>query len=202
MVDSQKKESSGAADQNGAFRFQDVPPGTTQFTVDAEGYLALTESSDVKVRVENNVDLLLKKRPKNANVTVGKGEIFIKQQIQFAIDSATILPESNGLLTEIADVLIKNPRIKRVEVQGHTDNTGTPDHNKQLSNDRAAAVVTWLSSHGVAADRMTAVGYGQTKPLVPNVTAGNRAKNRRVQFIIADQDPAAEAPAKPKPAKK
>jgi outer membrane protein OmpA-like peptidoglycan-associated protein len=149
---------------------------------------------DVKVRVDNNADLVMKKRPKNANVTVGKGEIFIKQQIQFAVDSATILPESNGLLNEIADALVKNPRIKRVEVQGHTDNTGTPDHNKQLSNDRAQAVVSWLSSHGVAADRMTAAGYGQTKPLVPNVTAGNRAKNRRVQFIIADQDPAQEAP--------
>jgi outer membrane protein OmpA-like peptidoglycan-associated protein len=193
VVDSAKKENSGAADQNGAFRFQDVAPGTAQLTVDAEGYLALTENVDVKVRVDNNADLLLKKRPKNANVTVGKGEIFIKQQIQFAIDSATILPESNGLLTEIADVLIKNPRIKRVEVQGHTDNTGTPDHNKQLSNDRAGAVVLWLSSHGVGADRMTAVGYGQSKPLVPNVTAGNRSKNRRVQFIIADQDPASEA---------
>ena len=198
VVDSAKKENSGAADQNGAFRFQDVAPGTSQLTVDAEGYLALTENLDVKVRVDNNADLLLKRRPKNANVTVGKGEIFIKQQIQFAIDSATILPESNGLLTEIADVLIKNPRIKRVEVQGHTDNTGTPDHNKQLSNDRAGAVVLWLSSHGVGADRMTAVGYGQSKPLVPNVTAGNRAKNRRVQFIIADQDPAPEAAPRPK----
>jgi len=190
IIDAAKKENSGAADQNGAFRFQDVTPGTAQIIVDADGYLALTENLDVKVRVDNNADILLKKRPKNANVTVGKGEIFIKQQIQFAIDSATILPESNGLLNEIADALVKNPRIKRVEVQGHTDNTGTPDHNKQLSNDRAAAVVSWLSSHGVAADRMTAVGYGQTKPLVPNVTAGNRAKNRRVQFIIADQDPA------------
>ncbi|MEA2753302.1 MAG: hypothetical protein QOI41_7445 [Myxococcales bacterium] len=198
IVDSAKKENSGAADQNGAFRFQDVAPGTAQVVVDADGYLALTENIDVKVRIDNNADLLLKKRPKNANVTVGKGEIFIKQQIQFAIDSATILPESNGLLTEIADVLIKNPRIKRVEVQGHTDNTGTPDHNKQLSNDRAGAVVLWLSSHGVGAERMTAVGYGQSKPLVPNVTAGNRAKNRRVQFIIADQDPAPEAAPRPK----
>lgn len=190
IIDAARKESSGAADQNGAFRFQDVTPGTAQVVVDADGYLALTENVDVKVRIENNADILLKKRPKNANVTVGKGEIFIKQQIQFAIDSATILPESNGLLNEIADALVKNPRIKRVEVQGHTDNTGTPDHNKQLSNDRAAAVVAWLTSHGVAADRLTPVGYGQTKPLVPNVTAGNRAKNRRVQFIIADQDPA------------
>lgn len=198
MVDAQKKESNGTSDQNGAFRFAELPPGEVQITVDVDGYLALTEKGEVKARQDNNVDLVMKKRPKNANVTVGKGEIFIKQQIQFAVDSATILPESNGLLTEIADVLIKNPRIKRVEVQGHTDNTGTPDHNKQLSNERASAVVSWLSSHGVGAERMTAVGYGQSKPLVPNVTAGNRAKNRRVQFIIADQDAAPDAAPKPK----
>ncbi len=194
IVDSSRRADSGTADQNGAFRFQDVAPGDVDVTVDADGYLALTERVAVKVRQDNTADLLLKKRPKNANVTVGKGEIFIKQQIQFAIDSATILPESNGLLTEIADALVKNPRIKRVEVQGHTDNTGTPDHNKQLSEDRARAVTSWLSMHGVSADRMTPVGYGQTKPLVPNVTGGNRAKNRRVQFIIADQDPARDAP--------
>ena len=194
LVDVAKKELNGTADQNGSFRFADIMPGKVQFTVDADGYLALTDELEVKVRQDNNADLLLHKRPKNANVTVGKGEIFIKQQIQFAVDSATILPESSGLLTEIADALIKNPRIKRVEVQGHTDNTGTPDHNNQLSNDRAGAVVTWLTSHGVGGDRLTARGYGQTKPLVPNVTAGNRAKNRRVQFIIADQEPAPDAP--------
>jgi outer membrane protein OmpA-like peptidoglycan-associated protein len=199
IVDSARKENSGTADQNGSFRFAEVTPGDVQVTVDADGYLALTDRVDVKVRQDNNADLLMKKRPKNANVTVGKGEIFIKQQIQFAIDSAVILPESNGLLTEIADVLIKNPRIKRVEVQGHTDNTGTPDHNKQLSDDRAASVVTWLTAHGVTGDRLTPHGYGQTKPLVPNVTAGNRAKNRRVQFIIADQDPAPDATPAAKP---
>jgi len=198
MVDAQKKESNGTSDQNGAFRLAELSPGEVQISIDAEGYLASTEKADVKPRQDSAVDLVLKKRPKNANVTVGKGEIFIKQQVQFLVDSATILPESNGLLTEIADVLIKNPRIKRVEVQGHTDNTGTPDHNKQLSNDRASAVVSWLASHGVAADRMSATGFGQSRPLVPNVTAGNRAKNRRVQFIIADQDPAPAAKPKAK----
>jgi outer membrane protein OmpA-like peptidoglycan-associated protein len=193
-VDFSKKEAQASADQNGAFRFEQVAPGVAQFTVDADGYLALTDSVDVKPRMDNVAELKVVKRPKNANVTVGKGEIFIKQQIQFAIDSATILPESNGLLTEIADVLIKNPRIHRVEVQGHTDNTGTPDHNKTLSDERANAVVSWLTAHGVENGRMTPVGYGQTKPIVPNVTAGNRQKNRRVQFIIADQDPAQPAP--------
>ena len=193
LIDASKKESPGTADQNGAFRFSEISPGEAQLVVDADGYLALTEKLDVKARQDNTADLLMKKRPKNANVTVGKGEIFIKQQIQFAVDSAVILPESSGLLTEIADALVKNPRIKKVEVQGHTDNTGTPDHNKQLSDDRAGAVVTWLSSHGVAGDRLSPKGFGQTKPLVPNVTAGNRAKNRRVQFIIVDQEPEPKA---------
>ena len=204
IVDSAKKEISGTSDQNGAFRFAELPPGEVQMTADAEGYLALTDKVDVKARQDNAAALGMKKRPKNANVTVGKGEIFIKQQIQFAVDSATILPESNGLLIEIADALIKNPRVKRVEVQGHTDNTGTPDHNKQLSEDRANAVVAWLATHGVANDRLTGRGYGQSKPLVPNVTAGNRAKNRRVQFIIADQDPATPEPGpapRPRPKK-
>lgn len=188
VVDTGKKEFSGAADGSGSFRFEQLGLGDAQVTVDADGYLALTENVDIKAQKDNAADLLLKKRPKNSNVTVGKGEIVIKQQIQFAVDSATILPESNGLLSEIADAIIKNPRIHRIEVQGHTDNTGTADHNKQLSDDRANAVVTWLTSHGVAADRLAARGYGQTKPLVPNVTAQNRAKNRRVQFIIVDQD--------------
>ena len=61
-----------------------------------------------------------------------------------------ILPASTGLLTEIADVLLKNPRIRKVEVQGHTDGTGSPAHNMKLSEDRASSVVAWLTAHGVA----------------------------------------------------
>jgi outer membrane protein OmpA-like peptidoglycan-associated protein len=199
VVDVAKKELNGSSDAMGGFRFELVTPGEAQVTADAEGYLASTEKVDIKPRQDNTFDIQLKKRPKNANVTVGKGEIVIKQQIQFAVDSAVILPTSNGLLTEIADALIKSPRIRKVEVQGHTDNTGTPEHNKQLSDDRASAVVAWLTSHGVAADRLAAKGFGQTKPLVPNVTAANRGRNRRVQFIIVDQDAASAAPgAKPR----
>lgn len=201
LVDSQKKALSGNGDDSGAFRFGDVAPGTAQVTVDAEGYLSYVGTADVKARQDNAVDIVLQKRPKNAQVTVGKNEITIKNQIQFALDSAQILPASTGLLSEIADVFIHNPQLKRVEVQGHTDNSGTADHNKQLSDDRANAVVAWLASHGVDSARLVARGYGQGKPLVPNVTAANRARNRRVQFIIVDQD-AAAAPAGPKPADK
>ena len=153
------------------------------------------ESVDVKPRADVQVDVVLLKRPKNPLVAVTQKEITIKQQIQFAVDSAVILPASNALLTEIADVLERNPRIHKVEIQGHTDSNGDDQHNQSLSEDRANSVRTWLIAHGVSADRLVATGYGEKKPLVPNVTEGNRQKNRRVQFIIIDQDKL--APGKP-----
>ena len=203
VKDSGGKALSLVADDQGSFRAEQIAPGTASFTVSQDGYLALTQPSDIKPRTENNVDLLIRKRPKKSLVDVAKDEIKIKQQIQFATDSATILPESLQLMTEIADAFVRNPWIKRVEVQGHTDNTGTPDHNKILSEQRADSVRTWLIEHGVSADRLVSRGYGQTKPLVPNVTTANKAKNRRVQFIILDKDtpPAADKPAAT-PAKK
>lgn len=194
MVDAQKKESLLTSDGSGAVKVENLMPGTVEFTISADGYLTLVQTAEVKVRQTVNVDLVLRPKPKTAAVEVGKTEIKIKQQIQFALDSSVILPESFGLMNEIADVLIRNPRIKRVEIQGHTDNTGTPEHNKQLSQQRAESVRLWLTQHGVGGDRLVAAGYGQEKPLVPNVTANNRARNRRVQFQILDQDPAVAKP--------
>ncbi len=202
VVDAQGHDLVANADPNGQVRFQSVVPGQATITVDAEGYLAFTDKVNVEIQKDVTLDVALVKRPKNANVKVGEKEIVIKQQIQFAIDSASILPESNGLLSEIADALIKNPRIKKIEVQGHTDNSGSPEHNQTLSEQRAQSVVSWLTAHGVGGDRLVAKGYGQNKPLVPNVTPQNRAQNRRVQFIILEQDAAPAAPgAAPAPKK-
>ena len=72
----------------------------------------------------------------------------------------------------------------KLEVQGHTDNVGNDAYNQTLSEARAKAVVTWLTQHGVAADRLTAKGYGKTKPVADNGSDEGRAKNRRVE--IAD----------------
>jgi outer membrane protein OmpA-like peptidoglycan-associated protein len=181
------RELRATSDSDGSFKFENVPPGAISIVVDASGYLALVQTATVKIRQDNNVDLSVLKKPKNPLVAVTDKEITIKQQVQFALDSAVILPESTGLMTEIADVIIHNPRITRLEVQGHTDNTGTPDHNKILSEQRANAVRDWLTAHGVQPDRLVARGYGQDKPLVPNVTPAMKAKNRRVQFIIVEQ---------------
>ena len=194
VQDVQKKELRLSTDPSGGFKFDAVVPGTAQISVQAEGYLVLVMTADVHSRAENTFDLMLRPKPKTSLVVVGKGEITIKQQIQFGLDSAVILPDSFGLLTEIADTFIRNPQIRRVEVQGHTDNTGTPEHNKLLSEERAESVRAWLIAHGVPGDRLVAMGYGQEQPKVPNVTAAMRAQNRRVQFIILDQVPAAPAP--------
>lgn len=200
LTDSQRKEYRLNADSSGGFKFEGVAPGTCDLAVTADGYLAFVSPADVKIRQESSVDLMLRPTPKKPNVIVTAKEITIKQQIQFALDSAVILPDSFGLLTEIADTLIRHTEIKRVEVQGHTDNSGTPEHNKVLSEQRADAVVAWLAQHGVGSDKLVAHGYGQEKPLVPNVTAGNRAQNRRVQFIILEKEGAPPAAATPAPA--
>jgi outer membrane protein OmpA-like peptidoglycan-associated protein len=190
LVDPAGKELQLSSDSEGAFKFENVSPGAVSMAVDATGYMALVQPATVKSHQDNNVDLAVLKKPKNPLVEITAKEITIRQQIQFALDSAVILPESNGLMTEIADTLIKNPRIARIEVQGHTDNTGTNEHNMILSEQRANAVRDWLTSHGVGPDRLVARGYGQDKPLVPNVTPAMKAKNRRVQFIILEQQPA------------
>jgi OmpA-OmpF porin, OOP family len=191
IADNQKKELRSTTDASGAFKVDAVAPGAAEVSVLADGYLVLVTPTEVKPRQDAAVDLMLRPKPRQAHVVVTSTEITIKQQIQFALDSAVILPESFGLLTEIADTTIRHPEIRRVEVQGHTDNSGTPDHNKMLSEQRAESVRAWLVQHGVMADRLVAKGYGQDKPLVPNVTPQMRASNRRVQFIILEKADAA-----------
>jgi outer membrane protein OmpA-like peptidoglycan-associated protein len=171
-------------DASGQFRFENVPPGRAQLTIEAPGYFTNTTEVTVRSREDTPVRITLNKRPTQPNVVVQGNEVKLKKQVHFQTDSAEILPDSMALLEEIADVIKSRPDIGSIEVQGHTDNTGTPPHNQRLSQNRAQAVVTALERLGVQTGRLTAKGYGQDKPLVPNVTEPNRARNRRVQLII------------------
>lgn len=116
--------------------------------------------------------------------------VHILQQVHFAFGSATILPESFPMLQEITNFLKANKAIKRMSIDGHTDNRGSAEINKKLSGDRAKAVMTWLVQHGVEAKRLEAHGYGLEKPIEDNSTDEGRAKNRRVEFKIVQEDDA------------
>jgi outer membrane protein OmpA-like peptidoglycan-associated protein len=103
--------------------------------------------------------------------------------ILFDTGKATITPGSSKELQLVIDVL-KADATLRIEVQGHTDNTGTPASNLTLSEQRANAVRDYLiRTGGIAATRLTAVGFGDTKPVAPNTTDEGKAQNRRVELV-------------------
>lgn len=103
--------------------------------------------------------------------------------VLFDFNKATLQPASDGPLGQVAALMAANPSLK-IEVQGHTDNVGGDDYNQKLSEARARSVMTWLTQHGVAAGRLTAKGYGKTRPIADNNTDEGRMRNRRVE--IAD----------------
>jgi len=187
VTDAQGKEHRVTTDGSGNFRLDGVVPGAVKVQTEAEKYLLSTESANVEPRKDAQVNINLNARPKQSNVVVTQTQIIIRKQINFETDSAVIKGDSTSLMQEIADVIARNPSIKLVEVQGHTDNTGTREHNQELSERRANAVKDWLVANGIEASRLEATGYGQTRPIAPNVTAANRAKNRRVQFVIKER---------------
>jgi len=102
--------------------------------------------------------------------------------IHFEAGKATILPDSESVLGEVAKMLQQNPDIK-VSVEGHTDNVGSATSNQTLSEKRAQAVVAWLTAHGIDASRLSAKGWGSNKPVEDNTTEDGRAKNRRVELV-------------------
>jgi outer membrane protein OmpA-like peptidoglycan-associated protein len=102
--------------------------------------------------------------------------------IHFETAKATIQADSEAVLGEIVKLMQDNPGLK-LRVEGHTDDRGAPAANQLLSEKRAQAVVAWLTAHGVSASRLTAQGFGQTKPIADNHTEDGQAKNRRVELV-------------------
>ena len=112
----------------------------------------------------------------------------VLQQVHFQTGSATILPDSFPMLGEITSLLKANPSIKKMRIEGHTDNRGNAGYNLDLSKRRAASVLTWLTQHGVEGGRLESEGYGLTKPIESNDTEEGRLANRRVEFKILEDD--------------
>lgn len=114
---------------------------------------------------------------------VRKGRTLVLKGIFFDVDDYGIKPESYPELLQLAEFLRLNPDVK-IEISGHTDNTGTDKHNYQLSENRAFEVYKYLFLNHIDKTRMSYRGYGKDRPLVPNDTEEGRAKNRRTEIRI------------------
>jgi outer membrane protein OmpA-like peptidoglycan-associated protein len=102
--------------------------------------------------------------------------------INFDTGKSIIKAESKPIIQQIVQMLKSNPNLA-IRVEGHTDNVGSQESNKKLSDDRAKAVVAAIVAGGVDAKRLSATGYGQDKPIADNSTEEGRAKNRRVELV-------------------
>ena len=116
-------------------------------------------------------------------VELAPGDALVLQNIQFEYNSAALTDDSQAGIMMLTDFLKRNPEL-RVELAGHTDNIGNDKYNLQLSADRANVVREALIANGISAERLTAKGYGATKPLAPNDSDEHRALNRRTEMII------------------
>ena len=114
------------------------------------------------------------------NVAAGKTTLVLSG-VNFRSGSSALTTTSRPILDRVAEALVNNPTVK-VEVGGHTDNSGSAATNRRLSQARANSVRAYLISKGVDGSRITAVGYGPDSPTVPNTTRANRATNRRVEL--------------------
>jgi OOP family OmpA-OmpF porin len=123
--------------------------------------------------------------PAKTYVKIENGRIYIFGKVQFATGSDRIDGRSNQLLDQIGQAMVANPQVKHIRVEGHTDNVGEPRINQKLSEERAASVREALIKRGVEPDRLSTRGLGETRPIAPNKAPAGRAKNRRVEFIIA-----------------
>lgn len=151
------------------------------FMAEKEGYYAVTQNvdlSDLKEYKEIEVDLYLN--------PIEKGEIIRLNNIFFASGKYELLAESYGELDKLLQVLKSNSKMK-IEISGHTDAVGADADNLTLSNNRANAVMNYLLGKGIAKDRLSAKGYGETKFIATNDTDEGKQLNRRVEFVILEK---------------
>ena len=121
-------------------------------------------------------------------VEVKKGSIVILQKIYFDTDSDKLKKKSFPVLDAVVNAIQSLPPEARISVEGHTDERGSPDYNRDLSARRANSVKEYLVKKGVAAERVESHGYGTDRPIADNTTTAGREQNRRVEFRIITPD--------------
>ncbi len=128
--------------------------------------------------------------PTPPKVLFGDDTLIVLEPVEFERGTATIKPASFDMLAQVTTIVRTYQEIKVLQVEGHTDDSGSANFNKRLSQKRAESVRKHLIEAGIAARRILAMGYGEERPISPNDSSENRAKNRRVEFRILEMDDA------------
>ena len=163
----------------GSFLMVIIPDKTYAFNIMDKGYLLYSErlfmaSGSLNAEKRRREFLLSPIKP---------GEAFVLENIYFNVDRSELQPKSFPELNKLASFMKLNPSVK-IQISGHTDNTGDDAYNMKLSELRAKAVYTYLIKKGVSANRLIWKGYGNTKPVADNSTKTGRAMNRRVEIVV------------------
>ena len=159
--------------------------GTKEFSMsihtDNAQYAIMPESDKIKAR-----DEILKELPKDDNLTVetnDRGIVFHIGEMLFDVDSYKIRPDTENTLKNITRIIKQRYPDREIIVEGHTDNTGTSEHNQKLSENRAKSVAEYLKPQ-LGHDKFSYKGFAEKKPIATNDTKEGRQKNRRVDVII------------------
>jgi len=162
---------------NGKYSFEVHKFGWYTLSASAEGYLNTMDS----VSIENDEVTTIIKNLALAPIEIG---VTVRlKNIYFDFDKTTLKPESFVELNKVVDLLKQNPSLE-IEIEGHTDSKGSDQYNKDLSQGRAQSVVDYIATQNISKDRLTAKGFGESKPIDTNETEAGKANNRRVEFTI------------------
>lgn len=183
-LDGQVVQAQSAA--GGAFNIT-LPPGKYQAVVKAAGYFQQGSALVIEPLGTTTIHFTLKKLPSKRLTELTRDKIEISTRIPFELGKARLLKASEFVLDDVVDVLLQNPQIGKVRVEGHSDSTGDDSVNGLLSQQRAESVMEYLIARGVPASRLAAQGYGHTRPIASNETDDGRAKNRRVEFVLVGE---------------
>ncbi len=173
----QTQESTTLTTENGNYSYEIGKLGWYVLTASADGYLTTIDS----VKIDNG-----EVTPTIKNLTLAPIEIGVTvrlKNIYFDYDKTTLKAESFVELNKVVELLKQNPSLE-IEIEGHTDSQGSDQYNADLSQGRAQSVVDYIASQSISKNRLTAKGFGESKPIDTNETEAGKANNRRVEFTI------------------
>jgi outer membrane protein OmpA-like peptidoglycan-associated protein len=173
------------SDGNAASHTLQLPAGLYRVEVTAPGFLAQTRAVQVADGASLELAFDLEPEPRQWQVKRANDKLELLQPVRFVEGKATLLPESYPLLSQVMDLVVRTG-IKRLRVEAHTDNQGDSQTNLTLSKDRARAVADYLVTSGLDVSRIESEGFGDSRPIAPNLTPKGRELNRRVELVIVE----------------